>query len=130
MIERCSNPNSRSYPRYGAIGIKVCDEWKEFVNFAEWSLNNGYNETLTIDRINSRGNYSPDNCRWADIYTQANNRKNNHFITVDGITKTLSEWARVKGIERSIITQRIRAGWDEVKAVTTPVREYKWRDCE
>lgn len=74
MKARCNNPNSVPYPYYGAKGIRVCDEWEEsgtgFLKFYNWAMAHGYDDTLTIDRINPRENYSPDNCRWADKYTQ------------------------------------------------------------
>lgn len=71
---RCYNPNSVPYPYYGAKGIRVCDEWLDkkdgFKRFYEWSMNNGYSKELSIDRIDPTGNYCPENCRWADKYTQ------------------------------------------------------------
>lgn len=77
MRARCNNPNAVPYPYYGAKGIKVCDLWNNaesgFMNFYNWSLENGYKDELTIDRIDPRGNYEPKNCRWADHYMQSIN---------------------------------------------------------
>lgn len=74
MKARCYNSNSVPYPYYGAKGIKVCDEWLDretgFMNFYEWSMKHGYQKDLSIDRIDPEKDYSPDNCRWADRYTQ------------------------------------------------------------
>lgn len=78
MLARCYNPNSKNYEKYGRYGIAVCDEWKNengFVNFYEWSMANGYSEGLTIDRIDTYGNYEPSNCRWTDYETQNTNLK-------------------------------------------------------
>jgi len=74
MKQRCLNSNKPEYGYYGAKGVTVADEWIDFVGFQEWALNSGYTDELTIDRIDSDKGYSPDNCRWADLYTQAANK--------------------------------------------------------
>ena len=81
MKTRCFNSNSPSYKDYGSRGITVCDEWKnDFKAFYDWSMSHGYQENLTIDRIDVNGNYEPSNCRWATILEQANNKRNNVFV--------------------------------------------------
>lgn len=111
MKRRCSNPNTKSYDRYGGRGIAVCGEWADFVSFANWAMSNGYADHLTLERNDPNKGYSPDNCRWATQKEQQNNRTNNHFITIDGITKTIAEWSDVSGIKQKTILSRISYGW-------------------
>lgn len=109
MKRRCYSPKEKGYKYYGGRGIKVCDEWLEdFINFYNWAMNNGYREDLTIDRINVNGNYEPNNCRWADRITQANNKRNNHFLTYNNETLTINQWARKLNIPRETIKTRIK----------------------
>ncbi|MDL2301830.1 hypothetical protein LJC58_05685, partial [Lachnospiraceae bacterium OttesenSCG-928-D06] len=86
MKARCNNPNHTYYANYGGRGITVCDEWNDFLSFRDWALDNGYSDTLTIDRIETDNGYSPENCRWVTMKIQENNRTNNRRITFDGIT--------------------------------------------
>ena len=76
MKGRCYNSNQSDYKWYGGRGIRVCDKWREnYLYFKEWALANGYAETLTIDRIDSDGDYEPTNCRWVNMTVQNNNKK-------------------------------------------------------
>lgn len=75
MRNRCNDPNSRIYKYYGGRGIKVCDEWDSYVAFENWALQNGYEKTLTIDRIENEMGYSPNNCRWVTQTEQSKNRR-------------------------------------------------------
>lgn len=93
-------PNSAKSKYYFDRGIGLCEEWKNsFESFKDWSINNGYNDKLTLDRINNDGNYCPDNCRWADMKTQANNRSNNIIVYADKESIPLSEICRVLNID-------------------------------
>jgi len=74
MKQRCHNEKAPDYNRYGAKGIKLCEEWQSYYNFKEWSLKNGFSYELTIDRIDSTKGYCPENCRWSDIFVQNANR--------------------------------------------------------
>ena len=118
---RCCCKTNKYYKRYGLRGIKVCKEWSEdFFSFWKWAIENGYKQGLTIDRINNNGDYCPQNCRWADVYQQANNKRTNILITYKGKTKTLKEWCRTLSLNYSRTLNRIRIGWDEIDALTKP----------
>lgn len=124
MLNRCYNPNNHKYKVYGNIGIAVCKEWKEnFKVFYDWAISNGYEDVLTIDRIDVNGNYEPTNCRWANVKTQNNNRRNNRLITYKNATHTLSEWSEILNIKRSTLKSRFKYNWSIQKAFTTPVRK-------
>ena len=108
MKDRCMNPSNSEYSSYGGRGIRICDEWiNSFENFYKWAISSGYSEGMTIDRINNNGNYEPTNCRWADLKTQANNTRRNHYLTYKGETKSLAEWAEIKKINYSTLRARI-----------------------
>lgn len=109
--DRCYNQNAKIYERYGKVGIKMCDEWYcSYEKFKEWSLNNGYKKELSIDRIDSNGDYEPDNCRWVDSKVQNNNKRNNVLIDIDGVKKTIAQWSEVYGIEYKLAHTRYRNG--------------------
>ncbi len=107
MRYRCNNKEHKDYEHYGARGIEVCDEWmKSYDIFKEWALNNGYNETLTIDRINVNGNYEPDNCRWATRKEQGRNRRNNKLMLFNGKIMTQSEVCEITGLSKKQVGMR------------------------
>lgn len=107
MKHRCKNTE---ISRYGGRGIEVCDEWNDFKAFYDWSIHNGYKPNLSIDRINNDGNYSPENCRWADNVTQGNNRCTNRYVEYNGFRHTISEWSRLFGVHRETLRYRINHG--------------------
>ena len=83
MKYRCNNPNSNRFTHYGARGVKVCQPWeKDYSAFKTWAMSNGYRDDLSIDRIDNDKGYSPDNCRWADAKTQANNRRKSKSVLI------------------------------------------------
>ena len=124
MIKRCCSPGYERYSEYGGRGISVCDEWRnDFLSFYNWSMENGYSDELTIDRIEVNGNYEPENCRWATYKEQGNNTRRNHYITFDGETHTMCEWAKIKGMKYQTLAARINIyHWDIEKALNTPVK--------
>lgn len=115
MHKRCENPKSAGYVWYGGRGIKVCEQWtgeQGLLNFYNWSINNGYADNLSIDRINHEENYEPSNCRWADAITQANNTRWNVFLEYNGEKHTFAEWGRTRNIKAVTLFNRInRYGW-------------------
>ena len=126
MIGRCYDPNNNRYYAYGERGIKICEEWISeggLDRFYEWALNNGYEEGLTIDRINFNEDYSPQNCRWATRLEQANNKRNNIIITFNGETDTLPNHCRKQGLDYHAVFLRIyRRHWPIERALTEPLR--------
>ena len=114
MLDRCNNSNSKDYSYYGGRGITVCDEWLSYDNFYEWAYSNGYDNTLTIDRIDVNGNYEPTNCRWVNRKTQSRNTRKNVYI--DG--KCLSEIAEDAGISVGLVTARYEAGYRSLEDLT------------
>ncbi len=125
MKARCYNPNHTAYGSYGGRGIRVCDEWlHDFTSFRQWALSHGYNDLKSIDRIDSNNNYCPENCRWADSYEQANNKRNSRILECCGKSQTLSQWAYEVGVARELIRDRIdRLGWGIERAIFTPPRK-------
>lgn len=115
---------SIAYTYYGARGISVCDEWAHsFEAFRDWALANGYRDDLTIDRIDSNGNYCPENCRWATMQEQANNTRRNIIIEHKGEKHTLAEWSVILCMNYMTLYNRIiRGHWSVEKAFSMPAR--------
>lgn len=123
MKSRCYNSNNIDYKYYGGRGIKVCKEWlASFNKFEKWAQENGYNDNLTLDRIDVNGNYEPNNCRWATRKEQSNNRRNNHYIVYNGEKYTLTQLAYKFGVKVGTLFTRINnLHWDIQRALYTPV---------
>lgn len=123
MKGRCNSTTRNDYKYYGAKGIKYCDAWENYDEFEAWALSNGYQDSLTLDRIDGNVDYCPENCRWISIQDQQRNRSNCHYFTIGGVTKTLNEWARDYGINRTTLHDRIYvSGLSIEDALTKP----KW----
>lgn len=122
MVARCTDPDCADYPRYGGVGIGICQEWLQFEVFLGWSLAHGYCGDFSIDRIDGKGSYSPDNCRWADRWQQAHNIHWNDNITAWGETKCLSEWVRDPRclISRRAYKYRLTRGLSPEEALSSP----------
>ena len=124
IIGRTECKNSQQYKYYGQRGIKICDDWRNsYLAFKEWALSNGYDDTLTIDRIDVNGNYEPNNCRWTDMKHQARNTRHNKLYTINGVTKCLQDWCNYYGMNRNTVVKRLRLNWDITRALTQPIRK-------
>lgn len=129
MNDRCYNEKGMWYHNYGGRGITVCKEWQEyegFLRFQEWALNNGYQEGLTLERVDNDGNYCPDNCTWATRKQQSNNQRTNKRLTMDGETKTLAMWCEEYDAEYTRTLYRIKHGYTLKEALT--MKPYEKRE--
>lgn len=125
MKSRCYNENSANYKYYGGKGVAICDEWLlSFENFFDWAISNGYNESLTIDRIDSEKGYAPDNCKWSTKKEQSYNRSMSVKLTLDGRTMYMTEWAEELGIDKKTLSWRYKHGWSDEEILTRPI-DYK-----
>ena len=136
MKKRCYYTKCNRYNYYGGRGIKLCDEWndrtiirisgigytKGFLAFKKWALENGYQDNLSIDRIDVNGNYEPANCRWITKQSQANNRRSNKYITYKGKTQSMADWCRELGFNYFTIKERFRRNWSVERAFETPLK--------
>ena len=126
---RCYNPNNKRYSNYGARGIKVCDEWLDkkngFMNFYKWAIENGYQENLSIDRIDVNGNYEPANCRWVNDLDQARNKEKTVWLKYRSYEFPLSVWAEIVKINYKTLFNRYSQGWSPEEILRTPRYERK-----
>ena len=122
MYCRCYYPTTNGYERYGGRGIKMCDEWiNNPQSFYDWAINNGYEERLSIDRIDVNGNYEPNNCRWITCKVQQRNKTNNRLVEYKGKLLTLAELAENHNIDYRLLRERIiKQKWSVERAVSTP----------
>ena len=120
---RCYNKNEKFYNYYGGKGVKLCEEWKDFMTFKKWAIEIGYNDNLTIDRIDVNGDYCPENCRWVDQKSQCNNRSNNVLIEWNGQKKTLSQWCEMSPLTYKQVYPRYHnLKWSLEKSLFTPIK--------
>lgn len=119
MLNRCYRAKTMHYDRYGGSGIKVCDRWRE--GFRNFLFDMGDRPAgTTLDRIDSSGNYCPENCRWASPKTQAHNRRSSVPLAYKGKTQCLAAWAREYNISPIALARRLKSGWDLETALTKP----------
>ena len=128
MIYRCYNPKNQAYKWYGARGIKVCDEWKDYLKFKEWVLSTRPDESYTVERIDVNGDYCPENCKWIPMGEQANNRTTNLIYEYNGKKQNLAQWCMELGLDYKLVHNRLfKSKWSFEKAISTPVSKKKGR---
>lgn len=126
VMDRCYKPNHVGFDRYGGRGIVVCERWQDVRNFVA-DNEPLYAPGLTIERIDNDGNYEPGNCCWATYGEQSNNKSSNRYLTLNGRSMTVAQWARELSIDRKTLTDRIdKFGWTPEAALTTPHRPRGW----
>jgi hypothetical protein len=122
MKDRCTNPKAKDYPNYGGRGVAVCPEWSASFEAFWRDMQDGYADTLTLDRIDNDGPYSPKNCRWATQLAQHNNKRSNVWIDAPEGIVTIAQAARTRGMQPQTLSARLnRYGWSVEKALNTPV---------
>lgn len=122
MHQRCGNPRNDRWKWYGGRGIKVCQRWKFFVNFLA-DMGDAPTRKHSIDRIDSNGNYEKTNCRWSTVSEQMANRRqrsNSVFLTFQGETLSVTDWALKLNIKRFTLYGRVRAGWKTEHVLMIP----------
>lgn len=127
---RVHRPTSKDYPRYGGRGVTLCPEWERYEGFRDWAMANGYAPDLSIDRRDRDGDYTPENCRWADAITQTRNRSCTLTYTYQGITDVLAAHCERAGLSYSTVHNRLRCrGWSIERALETPAtpRSERWK---
>lgn len=121
MKQRCESSGRRDSKYYHDKGIRYCESWKDYNKFQEWALSNGYDDDLTLDRIDNSKNYSPENCRWVTAQEQQRNKQNCRIYTYNGKTQTLSEWAIEYNIPFQTLASRIdKLGYTFENALKKP----------
>lgn len=120
MRQRCNNSKSHDYRWYGMDGVKICEEWDNFANFKKWALGHGYKIGLTIDRVNSHGPYSPENCRWITIQEQQKNKRNVLRFCYLGDLYTVDTFCDKFGISKAMFYDRKHKGWSLDEIANTP----------
>lgn len=113
MKSRCDYIKNIEYHNYGGRGITYCSEWNDYVNFKEWALDHGYQDDLTLERIDCDKDYCPNNCTWATMKQQQNNKRNTIRFTINNENHSVSEWADITGIPAPTLTWRFKHGWSE-----------------
>lgn len=123
MRNRCENPSDKRFENYGGRGIKVCDEWKNSRRkFYDWVRSAGWQPGLSIDRIDVDGDYCPENCRFVDMFVQQNNTTRNRWLTWEGRTQTVAQWARELNVRPHALQHRVDRNWTIDRIFLQPFR--------
>ena len=130
MKARCYNPHTRAYHNYGGRGIQVCDEWRNSYETFVRDMGRRPSSRHTLERVNNNENYSPKNCIWATYADQARNKRTNVFITINGITRCLSEWSKVSGIKRRTLEERVKNNWSPETLLGPPRFNKRWHSYD
>lgn len=119
--QRCYNPKNERYKDYGGRGITICEEWLN--SFEAFYRDMGdVPEGLTLGRKDNDGHYCKENCEWQTYEQQAQNKRNNHYLTLNGKTHTIMKWTRITGLSEVVIRMRLKRGWSVEETLTTPIR--------
>jgi hypothetical protein len=124
MRRRCRDRKHSRYYCYGARGVQVCERWGEFANFIA-DMGPRPSAKHSIERDDNDGDYTPENCRWATLEEQANNKRRNVFVTWDGKRQTVAQWAREIGMKAETLRARLLKGWSAEQALFTPVKGHR-----
>ena len=123
MIRRCENPSSDCYARYGGRGITVCERWKNFDLFYQdmWPRPEG----MTLERVDNDKGYNPENVKWATRKEQAQNRRGQQLLVINGEAKTMPQWAAQAGLRYTTVFARVSRGWSLENALSRPTQKHK-----
>lgn len=121
MMQRCYNPNHRSFPRYGGRGIHVTKRWHKFENFFADAGHKPF-DGAQLDRIDSNRGYMKTNCRWATAKENQNNRSSNRLVLWLGVQYTVAQWCEFLSLDRGLVYNRLRRGWSLEQIATIPAR--------
>lgn len=123
MLQRTTNEKNKQYPEYGGRGIGVCERWRAFENFYS-DMGPRPSKGHSLEREKNDQGYSPSNCKWATRIEQNKNKRNNRYITADGKTMCMTDWARELGCSHATLHFRLKKGWSDERTVMTPVRKF------
>lgn len=121
MTQRCCNPNATNFKDYGAVGVTVCERWRDFDAFRA-DMGECPSRSMTLDRMKNERGYEPGNCRWATKAEQNRNRSSCVELTHAGVTRNVAEWAEAIGMSANALSMRLRLGWSVERAITTPLK--------